>query len=342
MRYLFTSLLIATGISTAYAADTPTTILPISTNTITATKTPVTTLNPSFIEMQTNVGTITMELNWDKAPISSKNFLDYTNKGFYKNTLFHRTVNTGYSIVQGGGIDAQTTTQKVTSAPIINESYNKLSNLKGTVGMARTDKPNTATSQFFFNFTDNLAFDKSGDTDDKAGYAVFANVISGLDIVTKIGNLNRVKTLYSEGVPYINSVIDCGFNFCLKKIFIENMYTSKVVDNINSITRVTVNGTGGKVTSTPAGINCTSTSKAGSKTCVLTKPFGTDVSLTFTSSKGYELRDWSGDCKIETDPKDPTKLLNPLPLTTKITDATTKVTTPKNNNCTATFAKIGS
>jgi hypothetical protein len=101
------------------------------------------------------------------------------------------------------------------------------------------------------------------------------------------------------------------------------MYTIKVVDNINSITRVTVNGTGGKITSSPAGISCTSTSKAGSKSCVLTKPFGTAVSLISTPSKGYEMRGWSGDCKDFT---------TPLVLDTKT----------KNNNCTATFAKIGS
>ena len=330
MRYLFTSLLIATGMSAAYAADAPTSITPlvISPNTTTS-------LNPSIIEMQTNVGTITMELNWDKAPISSKNFLDYTNKGFYKNTVFHRTVKQGISIVQGGGLDAQTMQfKKNTSAPIKNESSNGLSNLKGTVAMARTAEPDSATSQFFFNFADNLGLNKSSDLPAGAGYAVFANVIGGMDVVTQIGGFSILKTSYSsDGTPYLSTVTDCGFNFCLKKVIIENMYTSKVVDSINSITRVTVNGTGGKVTSLPAGISCTSTSKSASKSCVLTKPSGSEISLILTISKGYEFRGWSGDCSGYT---------TPLPLTTQITDATTKVTTPKNNNCTATFAKIGS
>ena len=329
MRFLFTSLLIATSMSTAYAIDTP---MPLLTTSNTSTS--ATSLNPSIIEMQTNVGTVTMELNWDKAPISSQNFLNYTNKGFYKNTVFHRTLKQGISIVQGGGLDAQTIKFKTTSSPIKNESSNGLSNTKGTVAMARTSEPDSATSQFFFNFADNLGLNKSSDLPAGAGYAVFANVIGGMDVVTQIGGLSTLKTSYStDGTPYLSSVVDCGFNFCLKKVIIENMYTSKVVDNINSITRVTVNGTGGKVTSTPAGINCTSTSKAGSKTCVLTKPFGTDVSLISTPSKGYEFRGWSGDCQSFT---------TPLPLTTKITDTTANSAVPKNNNCTATFAKIGS
>jgi cyclophilin family peptidyl-prolyl cis-trans isomerase len=329
MRYLFTSLLIATGMNAAYAADAPTSITPlvISAN-------PTTSLNPSIVEMQTNIGTVTMELDWTKAPISSKNFLDYTNKGFYKNTVFHRTVKQGISIVQGGGLDAQTITFKKTATPIKNESSNGLSNLKGTVAMARTAEPDSATSQFFFNFADNLGLNKSSDLPAGAGYAVFANVIGGMDIVTQIGGLSTLKTSYSsDGTPYLSTVTDCGFNFCLKKVIIENIYTSKVVDSTSSITRVTVNGTGGKITSLPAGISCTSTSKAASKTCVLTKALGTPVSLISTPSKGYEMRGWSGDCQGFT---------TPLPLTTKITDETTKVTTPKNNNCTATFAKIGS
>ena len=111
------------------------------------------------------------------------------------------------------------------------------------------------------------------------------------------------------------------------------MYTSEIVDNINSITRVTVNGTGGSVTSTPAGINCKSTMKAGSKTCLLSQSPDTPVTLKTTTSKGYEFRGWSGDCQ---------GLVTSLTLTTSITDATTKATTPKNNNCTATFAKVGS
>jgi len=312
MRKFITPLLLASSITLTYAVETP----PLTTTT---------SLNPSIIEMQTNIGTVTMELDWNKAPISSKNFLDYTNKGFYKNTVFHRTVKQGISIVQGGGLDAQTMQfKKNTSAPIKNESSNALSNLKGTVAMARTSEPDSATSQFFINFEDNLGLNKSSDLPAGAGYAVFANVIGGMEVVTQIGGLSTLKTSYSaEGTPYLSTVTDCGFNFCLKKVIIENIYTSKVVDSTSSITRVTVNGTGGKITSLPAGISCTSTSKAASKTCVLTKALVTPVSLISTPSKGYEMRGWSGDCQGFT---------TPLVLDTKT----------KNNNCTATFAKIGS
>ena len=311
MRKFITPLLLASSITLTHAAD----ITPLTT-----TAAPLT----SIVEMQTNLGSITLQLNLDKAPISSKNFLDYTNKGFYKNTVFHRTVKQGISIVQGGGLDAQTITFKKTATPIKNESSNGLSNLKGTVAMARTAEPNSATSQFFFNFEDNLGLNKSSDLPAGAGYAVFANVIGGMDIVTQIGGLATLKTSYSsDGTPYLSTVTDCGFNFCLKKVIIENIYTSKVVDSTSSITRVTVNGTGGKITSLPAGISCTSTSKAASKTCVLTKALGTPVNLISTPSKGYEMRGWSGDCQGFT---------TPLVLDTKT----------KNNNCTATFAKIGS
>lgn len=323
MRFLLTSLLIASGIHLAHAEET---LQSLTTPTPTVVS-PTPSLNPSFVEMQTNVGTITLQLNWDRAPISSQNFLNYTNKGFYKNTVFHRVVKQGISIVQGGGLDAQTMKFKTnTLSPITNEANNGLSNIKGTVAMARTSEPNSATSQFFFNFADNKGLDKSADTAAGAGYAVFADVVGGMDIVTQIGGYSTLKTSYSsEGTPYLSTVTDCGFNFCLKKIIIENMYTSKTImpDPTQSFTRVTVNGTGGKVTSLPTGISCTSTSKAGSKSCVLAKPLAAEVKLTATPSKNYEFRGWSGDCQGFT---------SPLTLDTKT----------KNNNCTATFAKIGS
>jgi cyclophilin family peptidyl-prolyl cis-trans isomerase len=315
MRYLFTSLLIATGMSAAYAANTTSAKL------------------PSIIEMQTNVGTITMQLDWNNAPKSSENFLNYTNKGFYKNTIFHNIVKNGGGYIQGGVFNAQTSQPKTTLdkkplVPIINESSQLTKNLAGTVAMTHSsDKFESTTSQFFFNVTDNTQFDKSSTN---SGNAVFANIINGLDIINKINNYPTIRISGTTNTPSISPAIDCGFSFCLKKVIIENMYTSE--DNpINSFTRVTVNGTGGKVTSNPAGINCTSTSKLGSKTCVLSKSPDTPVSLSATTT-GYEFRGWSGDCQ---------GLVTPLTLTTSVTDATTKVTNPKNNNCTATFAKVG-
>lgn len=298
MRTVLTSLLLASSVTCAYAA---------------------TTTQPSIAEIQTSVGTITVQLNHDKAPISAKNFLDYATSGFYKDTFIHRSVKD--FVVQGGGMDAKTMQFKETKAPIVSEANNGLSNLKGTVAMARTSDPNSATSQFYFNLKDNLVLDKDAPLDDKgtksAGYTVFGNVIAGLDIVEKIGGYTTIQTSYSEGVPF-SEVDDCGFNFCLKKVIIENVYISDVVDNVNSITRVTVNGTGGRIVSQPTSISCISTSKS----CILKKPFGTAVTLNVKPSKGYEFKGWSGDCSG-----------NNVALTLD--------TKSKNNNCTATFGKIG-
>lgn len=304
MRTLISSLLLASAsITSAYAAAT--------------------VVQPSIVEMQTSVGTVTIQLNWDKAPISSQNFLNYVKSGFYKDTFFHRIYSVFdqtdktkllIRVAQGGGFDAKTMQLKTPLAPIVNEASNGLHNSVGTISMARTNEPNSATSQFFFNITDNSAnFDASVGN---PGYAVFGDVLAGMDIVNKIGNFATIKTAYSEGVPF-GDVIDCGFNFCLKKIIVEAVYTSKVVDTINSATRITVNGNG-KVTSLPAAINC----GVGAKACTLLKPFGTAITLNVKPSTGYEFKGWSGDCL---------SAVTPLVLDTKT----------KNNNCTATFAKIG-
>lgn len=305
MRTLISSLLLASAsITSAYA------LVPIQS---------------SIVEMQTNVGTVTIQLNWDKAPISSQNFLDYVNSGFFKNTFFHRI----YSVfdqtdktklltrvVQGGGFDAPTMKQKTTKSAIVNESNNGLHNSIGTIAMARATDPNSATSQFFFNVTDNSSsFDFI--TSANPGYAVFGSVVGGLDVVNKIGNYGTIKTSYSEGVPY-SELNDCGFNFCMKKVIIEAVYTGNVVDSINSTTRVSVNGSGKVTTSIPKSFTCTSTSKS----CTLVKPFSTAISLIAKPSKGYEFKGWSGDCTGTTTPL--------------ILDTSTK-----NNNCTATFTKIG-
>lgn len=154
-----------------------------------------------------------------------------------------------------------------------------------------------------------------------------------MNVLNNIIEYKTTPLFQNLNTPYISPFVDCGFSFCLKKVIIENMYTSEDLP-INSFTRLTVNGTGGSVTSTPAGINCKSTMKAGSKTCVLSQSPDTPITLKATTSKGYEFRGWSGDCQ---------GLVTSLTLTTSsITDATTKATIPKNNNCTATFAKIGS
>lgn len=277
---------------------------------------------PSIVEMQTSIGTITIQLNSDKAPITTTNFLSYVNSGFYKDTFFHRvvkgtTATPNISIVQGGGVDANTLTLKTTKPAIVNESNNGLKNVSGTISMARTADKNSATSQFFFNFADNSTLLDFGSTNNPDGYAVFGTVIGGMDIVTKIGNFGTIGAAYSTSVPF-NAVYDCGFNFCVSKIIIENVYTSNVADTINSITRVSVKGNGKVTTSIPRTFSCTSTSKS----CVLTKPLGTAISLIAAPSTGYVFKGWSGDCSGAT-------------ATLQLNTAT------KNNNCTATFLKKG-
>ncbi|MEX3776085.1 peptidylprolyl isomerase [Pseudomonas sp. MYb118] len=129
--------------------------------------------------LETTNGQIEIELDPVKAPISTKNFLEYVDSGFYNNTIFHRVI-PGF-MVQGGGFTQQMQ-QKETKAPIQNESKNGLHNVRGTLSMARTSNPNSATSQFFINVKDNDFLDQ-GD-----GYAVFGKVVKGMDVVDIIVN----------------------------------------------------------------------------------------------------------------------------------------------------------
>ena len=129
--------------------------------------------------LETTNGQIEIELDAVKAPISTKNFLEYVDSGFYNNTIFHRVI-PGF-MVQGGGFTQQMQ-QKETKAPIANESKNGLHNVRGTLSMARTSNPNSATSQFFINVKDNDFLDQ-GD-----GYAVFGKVVKGMDVVDIIVN----------------------------------------------------------------------------------------------------------------------------------------------------------
>jgi cyclophilin family peptidyl-prolyl cis-trans isomerase len=138
--------------------------------------------NP-VVEMVTNHGTIKIELFQDKAPITVKNFLGYVDAKFYDGTIFHRVMSD--FMIQGGGIDAKTNEEKKTGEPIKNESANGLSNARGTIAMARTNEPNSATSQFFINVKENNGLDKKN-FPDGVGYCVFGKVIDGMDVVDKI------------------------------------------------------------------------------------------------------------------------------------------------------------
>lgn len=130
--------------------------------------------------MRTNLGKITLELMPDQAPVSVENFVTYAQAGFYKGTIFHRVLN-GF-LVQGGGYTANFEA-KPPRLPIINEASNGLKNARGTIAMARLPDPNSATSQFFINTTDNTFLDQSTTQE---GYAVFGKVVEGMEVVDKI------------------------------------------------------------------------------------------------------------------------------------------------------------
>ncbi len=138
--------------------------------------------NPSVV-VKTSMGSFTIELFQDKAPDTVKNFLLYVDEGFYGGTIFHRVID-GF-MVQGGGLDANMT-KKQTRKPIVNEAGNKLKNTVGTVAMARTGEPNSATAQFFVNVKDNAFLDYRDSSADGIGYCVFGKVTSGMDVVEKI------------------------------------------------------------------------------------------------------------------------------------------------------------
>ncbi len=141
--------------------------------------------NP-VVEMKTNQGLIVMELYADKAPKSVENFLQYVKDGFYHGTIFHRVID-GF-MIQGGGFEPGMK-QKPTRAPIENEAKNGLKNTTGTLAMARTPNPHSASAQFFINVANNGFLDYPGQ--DGWGYAVFGKVTQGLDVVQKIA---KVKT----------------------------------------------------------------------------------------------------------------------------------------------------
>ncbi|MCK6405039.1 MAG: peptidyl-prolyl cis-trans isomerase [Rhodocyclaceae bacterium] len=148
------------------------------------------------VEMQTSLGKIVIELDDAKAPVSSKNFLAYTQEGFYNGTVFHRVI-PGF-MIQGGGFTADMT-QKPAKAPIQNEAKNGLKNARGTIAMARTQDPHSATAQFFINHADNLALDFP--SRDGWGYAVFGKVTEGMDIVDKIAQVKTGNKGPHQNVP---------------------------------------------------------------------------------------------------------------------------------------------
>ncbi len=147
------------------------------------------------VALETNHGTIVLELNPEKAPITVANFLQYAERGWYDGTIFHRVMD-GF-MIQGGGFTADMQ-QKITRGQIENESKNGLSNKRGTISMARLPDPHTATAQFFINSVDNDGLDASGGN---FGYAVFGEVVEGLDVVDAISKVRTGSKAGHQNVP---------------------------------------------------------------------------------------------------------------------------------------------
>lgn len=155
------------------------------------------------VQFETNVGNFVVDVNEKAAPKTAANFLRYVNEGFYDNTIFHRVI--ANFMVQGGGFEAGMV-QKETHAPIPLESKNGLTNKRGTIAMARTMDPNSATSQFFINLKNNHFLD-ANQSPDGNGYAVFGQVVSGMDTIDKIAQVKTHSVGYHDDVPLRNVVI---------------------------------------------------------------------------------------------------------------------------------------
>ncbi|MEC4725589.1 peptidyl-prolyl cis-trans isomerase [Shewanella sp. D64] len=151
-----------------------------------------------MIIFTTNLGNIEIELDFERAPVSAKNFLKYCQDGFYDGTIFHRVIS-GF-MVQGGGFTAEMD-EKPTRAAIVNEANKGLKNVIGTLAMARTDAPHSATGQFFINLANNTFLDHTATTNTGWGYAVFGKVSAGMEVINKIAKVKTISVMGHDDVP---------------------------------------------------------------------------------------------------------------------------------------------
>ena len=158
-----------------------------------------------MITLHTNYGDISLELNFDKAPVTAANFLQYCRDGFYDGVIFHRVIN-GF-MIQGGGMDADMK-EKATRAPIQNEADNGLSNDTGTLAIARTQDPHSASAQFFINVADNHFLNHKSKNSQGWGYAVFGKVTEGMETVDKIKSVPTGSSGFHQDVPRETVVIE--------------------------------------------------------------------------------------------------------------------------------------
>ncbi|NNM82669.1 MAG: peptidyl-prolyl cis-trans isomerase [Burkholderiales bacterium] len=158
-----------------------------------------------MIKLHTSHGDISLELDFEKAPVTCENFVSYVESGFYDNTIFHRVI--GGFMIQGGGFTPEMQ-QKKSLAPIRNEADNGLKNKAYTIAMARTPDPHSATAQFFINLVDNDFLDYTSPTPEGYGYCVFGKVVDGSDIVSQIGKVKTTSRAGHRDVPVENAVIE--------------------------------------------------------------------------------------------------------------------------------------
>lgn len=158
-----------------------------------------------MITFNTNMGDISIELDFENTPITAQNFLDYAKNGFYEGTIFHRVMN-GF-MIQGGGFDIEMK-QKKTNPTIQNEANKGGTNKRGTLAMARTSDPHSASSQFFINVVDNDFLNFTAESTTGWGYCVFGQVISGMDVVDQIKKVPTTTKSGHQNVPVENVIIE--------------------------------------------------------------------------------------------------------------------------------------
>jgi len=158
-----------------------------------------------MIRLTTNFGNIDIQLDFEKAPLTAKNFEEYVKSGFYDGVIFHRVIN-GF-MIQGGGFEPGMK-EKRTNESIKNEANNGLSNMTGTIAMARTMDPHSASAQFFINVSDNTFLDHTAETMEGWGYAVFGKVTEGMDVVDQIKKVATTMAMGHQDVPAEDVIIE--------------------------------------------------------------------------------------------------------------------------------------
>jgi peptidyl-prolyl cis-trans isomerase B (cyclophilin B) len=158
-----------------------------------------------MITLHTNYGDIVIELDFENAPLSAANFKKYAEEGFYNGTIFHRVID-GF-MIQGGGMTEDMTEKKEKHAPIQNEADNGLKNVVGSLAMARTSDPHSASSQFFINVKDNSFLNHTAKNSQGWGYAVFGKVTAGMDVVNKIKGVKTGSKGHHQDVPLETVII---------------------------------------------------------------------------------------------------------------------------------------